>query len=103
LKIYDAIENVRRGDIKGMSFRFPRGAKDSWRMEGGEAVRTLHKVGLVEVTLTTIPAYEATNVSLRALTAQEDDEIRSYYAAQIESLKPNYGTHERRIKLMQSR
>jgi HK97 family phage prohead protease len=24
----DAVENVRRGDIKGMSFRFPRGAKD---------------------------------------------------------------------------
>jgi HK97 family phage prohead protease len=84
----DAIENVRRGDIKGMSFRFPRGAKDSWRMDGGESVRTLHKVGLREVTLTTIPAYDDTSASLRALNDKEESELRAYYDAQIAALKP---------------
>src|SRR5712691_11070343 len=39
----DTIENVRRKDFNGMSFRFPRGAKDSWSESGGETVRTLHK------------------------------------------------------------
>ncbi|HEX9344233.1 MAG TPA: HK97 family phage prohead protease, partial [Actinomycetota bacterium] len=84
----DAIENVRRGDIKGMSFRFPRGAKDSWRKDGSDSVRTLHKVGLLEVTLTSIPAYDATSVSLRALDDRAEAELRSYYEAQIAALTP---------------
>jgi HK97 family phage prohead protease len=84
----DAVENVRRGDIKGMSFRFPRGAKDSWRLDKGESVRTLHKVGLREVTLTSIPAYDSTSASVRALNDQEEAEMRSYYEAQIKALQP---------------
>lgn len=84
----DAIENIRRKDIQGMSFRFPRGAKDTWRVENGETVRTLQKCGLLEVTLTTIPAYPDTTVGLRSLLGINDDELRSYYTAQIQSVAP---------------
>lgn len=84
----DAVENVRRGDIKGMSFRFPKGAKDSWRSDKGDNVRTLHKVGLLEVTLTSVPAYAQTSVSLRALTDKEEADMKAYYAEQIAALQP---------------
>jgi HK97 family phage prohead protease len=104
----DAVENVRRGDIKGMSFRFPRGAKDSWRSDGGDSVRTLHKVGLLEVTLTSVPAYDATSVSLRALNDKEEGEMRAYYESEIAKLKPptappttpKRNMAERRLKLL---
>lgn len=99
----DTIENVRSRTYTGMSFRFPRGAKDSWKLENGVPVRTIHKCGLKEVTITAMPAYEATSVALRSVQANDGDELRSYYAAQIEALKPNYGTLERRLRLMQSR
>lgn len=104
----DAIENVRRGDIKGMSFRFPRGAKDSWRMDAGESVRTLLKCGLTEVTLTSVPAYPDTSVGLRSLNDKEEAELRSYYETQIAALKPkpipvgtpNRNNAEKRLRLM---
>lgn len=83
----DAVVNVRRKDISGGSFRFPRGAKDSWRRDGGDSVRTIQKCGLSEVTLTAIPAYDATSASIRS-SPQHDDELRSYYQKNIDALKP---------------
>ena len=83
----DAVENIRRKDIKGMSFRFPRGAKDSWRMDGVDTVRTVHKAGLRDVTVTAVPAYDDTTASLRT-AADTDDELRGYYAGKIAEIQP---------------
>jgi len=62
----DAIEMVRRKDIKGMSFRF-NNARSTWERNGNDKVRTIISIGeLMEVTLTGIPAYESTTAEVRS-------------------------------------
>ena len=58
-------------------------------------VRTLQKCGLLEVTLTSIPAYDATSVSVRSLNDAEEAELRSYYESMIKALTPAPDTHKR--------
>ncbi len=62
----DALESVRRGDIAGMSFGFccPDGG-DRFLTVDGATVRELTAVELYEVTVTSIPAYSATEVATR--------------------------------------
>lgn len=64
----DLLESVRRKDIRGMSFGFrvlPGG--DEWaEQDDGSILRTVTKLELVEVTATSIPAYTATSLSVRA-------------------------------------
>jgi len=57
---------IERGDVRGMSFGFkvPKGG-DRFTREGGESIRELPNIDLKELTVTSIPAYEGTNVSLR--------------------------------------
>lgn len=59
---------IARGDIKQMSFGFtvPPGG-DSWKRDGTQVVRTLHKVNLAEVSAVAMPAYPATTIALRSL------------------------------------
>lgn len=57
----DVVESVTRGDISGMSFGF-RVLDDEWRMEGGEAVRTVTDMTITEVSIVTFPAYAETDV-----------------------------------------
>jgi len=59
---------VDRGDVAGCSFGFrvaPGG--DRWEQRGGQMVRELLQVDLMEVTLTADPAYQDTTVALRSL------------------------------------
>jgi len=80
----DAITNVQRRDIKGMSFKFSK-AKDAWARNGTELVRTLLNIGrLHDVTLTTTPAYEATSASIRSADAEE---AAAYIKARIAELE----------------
>jgi hypothetical protein len=53
-----------------MSFGFRvRGERgEDWRMVNGEPLRELIDVDLVDVSIVTFPAYEATEVSMRSLT-----------------------------------
>lgn len=76
----DALALVRRGDIRGMSFGFmvPRNGQQFSRTEAG-TLRTLSEIDLREVTVTSIPAYDQTSISLRiapeaikAVEAMED-------------------------------
>lgn len=61
----DALEHVRSGDIRGMSFSFTK-AKDTWTRDGAGVVRTIHSFRqLNEVSLTPVPAYTATSVEVR--------------------------------------
>ena len=55
-----------RGDVAGCSFGFrvPEGG-DRWEERGSTLVRELLNVDLVEITLTSDPAYQDTTVALR--------------------------------------
>lgn len=61
----DLMVSVERGDISGMSFSFsvPEGG-DSWDFEQTPALRTVNKAILHEVTITSLPAYQATNIQV---------------------------------------
>ena len=61
---------VGRGDVAGCSFGFrvaPGG--DRWEQRGGRLVRELIDVELVEITLTSDPAYLDTTVAMRSRPA----------------------------------
>lgn len=63
----DLAASVKRGDIRGMSFGFkaPKGA-DRFIREGNVTVRELvQNIDLREVTVTSVPAYGDTSLSLR--------------------------------------
>ena len=70
----EALELVGRGDIRGASFGF-KTLKDAWSRDGNTTLRTLLDIELVEISLTAIPVYTATDVaiaqrSLKAFQAQ---------------------------------
>jgi HK97 family phage prohead protease len=57
---------VQRRDIRGMSFGFKvRDGGQRFSKEGGQVVRELSDLDLREVTVTSIPAYGATSLTLR--------------------------------------
>lgn len=63
---------VDRGDVSGCSFGFrvaPGG--DRWQDVNGQMVRELLSVDLLEVTLTSDPAYQDTTVALRSKPQEE--------------------------------
>lgn len=62
----DLLASVKRGDVRGMSFGFrvPENGAD-YSEEDGEIIRVLSKIDLYEVTATSIPAYEDTELMLR--------------------------------------
>jgi len=70
----ELIESIERGDINGMSFGFmvnPNGAK--WDFEQDPALRTVNDAILSEVTITSLPAYAATNVEVAQRSLAEHD------------------------------
>lgn len=64
----DLAVSIERGDIEGGSFRFmvlQDGEK--WTREGAEDIRTLTKILVDRVTVTSDPAYIATDVQVRSV------------------------------------
>lgn len=60
----DVLENIRVGNIQGMSFGFTV-ADERWQTDGDVDVRTILKIDeLFEITLTPIPAYQDTKVAI---------------------------------------
>lgn len=57
---------IKRGDLSQMSFGFVTRA-DHWRQESGGLVRDLLGVDLLDVSVVTYPAYQATDVAARSL------------------------------------
>ena len=61
---------VDRGDVAGCSFGFRvRDGGDRWEQRGGQLVRELLDVDLVEITLTADPAYTDTTLAMRSRPA----------------------------------
>lgn len=57
------MQSIERGDITGMSFSF-RALDDDWRKEGGQIVRYVKDMRVYEVSVVSMPAYEATDVEV---------------------------------------
>jgi uncharacterized protein len=75
----DVIENVRVGNLDAMSFAFrvaPEGA--TWDLKASPPLRELHDVDLLEVSVVSLPAYPATEVAVRSLTAARADQAARY-------------------------
>lgn len=63
------VESVRRGDVKGTSFKF-QAVRDEWDYEDdtdGYCRRSLHEVKLFEISPTPFPAYPTTTAAIRAM------------------------------------
>jgi HK97 family phage prohead protease len=64
----DLAESIRRGDLDGVSFGFTVAENgDKWASDGkGTVTRSLLKVDLAEISVTSFPAYPAASVSIRS-------------------------------------
>lgn len=77
---------VGRRDVSGCSFGFRvRDGGDRWEQRGGQLVRELLDVELVEITLTDDPAYVDTTVAKRSMAARTYD-TRSLQSLWLETL-----------------
>lgn len=63
----DALVSIERRDVTGMSFGFsvPKGG-DNWSKVAGKWLRTLLEVNLAEISIVSYPAYQSTDVGVRA-------------------------------------
>ena len=59
----DLLVSVERGDISGMSFGF-RTLNDNWDFEQTPILRTVNSAELVEITVTSMPAYTESSVQI---------------------------------------
>jgi phage head maturation protease len=61
---------VSRGDLPGCSFRFAC-ESDSWQKDSsGQLVRTLQKISVDELSVVSLPCYDATTVSTRSCPSE---------------------------------
>lgn len=66
----DILESVKRGDISGMSFGF-RALVDEWDESGEIAKRTVKQAELMEITVTSIPAYPDSSLVIAKRSMQK--------------------------------
>jgi hypothetical protein len=64
----DVVEQIRRGDVDGMSVAF-RTLTDQWHLEDGEEIREIMEVQLIDVSVTAMPVYPQTEVGVRSREA----------------------------------
>lgn len=74
----ELIESINRGDISGMSFGFTVNQDgQQWDFEQTPALRTITNANLSEVTITALPAYQATDVQVaqRSMTETYEEQL----------------------------
>jgi Escherichia/Staphylococcus phage prohead protease len=84
----ETVELVRRGDLAGASFAF-QVRKDSWTEgPGGMPVREIEEISQLEdISICTLPAYEATSVGLRSQTSPVSEKWIAQAAARRRQLQ----------------
>lgn len=93
----DMLELFRRGDLSQSSFGFTV-EKDSWRMEEGQHVRYIERVGsLFDVSPVVFPAYNQASSGLRS--AEPNGESEAEVARETPTEELNYNLHNALIKL----
>ena len=93
----DMLELFRRGDLSQSSFGFTV-EKDSWRMQDGQHVRYIERVGsLFDVSPVVYPAYTAASSGLRS--AEPNGESAAEVARETPTEELNYNLYNALIKL----
>ena len=93
----DMLELFRRGDLSQSSFGFTV-EKDSWRMQDGQHVRYIERVGsLFDVSPVVYPAYTAASSGLRS--AEPNGESEAEVARETPTEELNYNIYNALIKL----
>jgi|TARA_R110002049_G_scaffold1087_3_gene8136 HK97 family phage prohead protease len=93
----DMLELFRRGDLTQSSFGFTV-EKDNWRMEDGQQVRYIERVGsLFDVSPVVFPAYNQASSGLRSAEPNGEGEAEEARETPTEEL--NYNLHNALIKL----
>ena len=93
----DMLELFRRGDLSQSSFGFTV-EKDSWRMEEGQHVRYIERVGsLFDVSPVVFPAYASASSGLRSAEPKGEGEAEEARETPTEEL--NYNLYNALIKL----
>ena len=93
----DMLELFRRGDLTQSSFGFTV-EKDSWRMEDGQQVRYIERVGsLFDVSPVVFPAYSQASSGLRSAEPKGEGEAEVARETPTEEL--NYNIYNALIKL----
>jgi len=93
----DMLELFRRGDLSQSSFGFTV-EKDSWRMEQGQHVRYIERVGsLFDVSPVVYPAYASASSGLRSAEPKGEGEAEEARETPTEEL--NFNLHNALIKL----
>ena len=93
----DMLELFRRGDLSQSSFGFTV-EKDSWRMEEGQHVRYIERVGsLFDVSPVVYPAYASASSGLRSAEPNGEGEAEEARETPTEEL--NFNLHNALIKL----
>jgi HK97 family phage prohead protease len=93
----DMLELFRRGDLSQSSFGFTV-EKDSWRMEDGQHVRYIERVGsLFDVSPVVFPAYNQASSGLRS--AEPNGESEAEEARETPTEELNYNIYNALIKL----
>lgn len=73
--VNDLIESIRRRDINGMSFGF-KVLEDEWDLDLEMPIRYVKRGVLLEVSITSLPAYLATDVSVaRSIFARKKHRV----------------------------
>ena len=93
----DMLELFRRGDLTQSSFGFTV-EKDNWRMEDGQQVRYIERVGSrFDVSPVVFPAYNQASSGLRSAEPKGEGEAEEARETPTEEL--NYNLHNALIKL----
>jgi hypothetical protein len=93
----DMLELFRRGDLTQSSFGFTV-EKDNWRMEDGQQVRYIERVGsLFDVSPVVFPAYNQASSGLRSAEPNGEGEAEEARETPTEEL--NYNLYNALIKL----
>ncbi|WP_413693949.1 HK97 family phage prohead protease [Psychromonas sp. KJ10-2] len=80
----DCKELVKRGDITGMSFGFVA-LEDRWDHNTTPSTRYVTRAELCEVTITALPAYKASSVTLRSLAASKQSDNNALWLNYLEA------------------
>ena len=84
----DVYTLVERGDLKGNSFGFTV-EKDSWDKKGDKVIRTIEQVrDLFEISIVSLPAYEATELTKRNYEEFTDDVVEAIPENIVDGIYP---------------